>query len=455
MSVKQIDHDFYEKVVAYHMLTDESYLSTIVEHIDPVYFKDNNLKFVCRLITDYYLTRSDIPTLTELKAYLTTDDDKNKFRAAVNHFKDFDKNFNKEELYENTEKFIKEKAVYNALLDVVDNKDKYSDTSKILNKFETACNITLDVDAGFDYLNSIDEHVHDLTTVDVTIPSKWSWLDEKIGGGFLENGRALYIFAGETNIGKSIFLGNIAANIASQNKTVLVISLEMPELLYAKRFSTNITQIPINDLSNNVDELAKKLKEYKSSHSQSRILIKEFPPNTITCGHVKGFAEKLTQRGVNFDAIVVDYVNLLKSNEGNNSYERIKFATEQLRALSYHFSCPVISATQLNRSGYSEANPGLDTVSESIGLAATADCIFGIWQEEEDRELGIINLGLMKNRFGVNFGSCNMRINYSTLTVEEVSDSEQSNVESPDIHNESIPNNDLNNILSSLSTLSS
>jgi KaiC/GvpD/RAD55 family RecA-like ATPase len=49
--------------------------------------------------------------------------------------------------------------------------------------------------------------------------------------GFLEAGKSLYVFAGETNIGKSIFLGNIATNIAQQGKNVLVVTLEMSELL--------------------------------------------------------------------------------------------------------------------------------------------------------------------------------------------------------------------------------
>jgi replicative DNA helicase len=443
---EQLDHDFYEKVVAYHMLTDEVYLASIIDHIQPKFFSDNNLEFVSKLITDFYGVRGTIPTLTELKAHLSTDDDRRRFREAVTLFEAFDPKFNKDELYDNTERFIKEKAVYHTLLDVVENKESYSDTSGILTKFEGACNITLDIDTGFDYLNNIDKHIEDLTTVDVTIPSKWSWLDDKIGGGFLENGRAIYVFAGETNIGKSIFLSNIATNIASQNKTVLVITLEMPELLYAKRFSSNITKIPISELQDQTGNLRELLQQYKDEHQTSRVLIKEFPPNTITCGHIKGFIEKFTRQGIKLDAIVIDYVNLIKSNDGNNSYERVKHATEQLRALSYSFNCPIITATQLNRQGYNESNPGLDTVSESIGLAATADCIFGIWQEDEDRELGIIRLGLMKNRFGVNFGSCDMRIDYSTLSIEELAES------APAVRN--VPNNDLNDALNNLDFLS-
>ena len=73
----------------------------------------------------------------------------------------------------------------------------------------------------------------------------------------------------------------------------------------------------------------------------------------------------------------------------------------------------------MNRSGYDEENPGLDTISESIGMAATADCIFSIYQDDEDKELGVVKMGMMKNRFGANFGTTAMRIDYNTLTLSE------------------------------------
>ena len=87
--------------------------------------------------------------------------------------------------------------------------------------------------------------------------------------------------------------------------------------------------------------------------------------------------------------------------------------------MSYEFNCPIISATQVNRSGFSVDEPGLETISESTGLAATADAIFSIWQRDEDKELGIINLGIVKNRFGPNFGSTVLRVDYHTLTLKE------------------------------------
>jgi len=428
--IGKLDNDFYETVVIYNMLTDEAYLASVLDFIDTRFFTNKNIGKIVNLITEFFVKNSSPPTITEIKSYLVTDELKQSFKKIVSTFTDIDKNFNKEELYNNTERFLKEKAVYNTLLEVVEDQSSDSDvdTSNILEKFEKACNISLSLDVGLDYFNDVEKHITDLTVLDKTIPSTWPWLDEKLAGGFLENGRALYVFAGETNVGKSIFLGNIATNIASQGKTVLVVSLEMSELVYAKRFSSNITQIPIGHLHVQTDELRSAVKQYKNSHSDARIIIKEFPPNAITSSQLKGFVKKLVNRGIKIDAIVVDYINLLNASVGTNSYERIKHATEQLRAMTYHFNCPIITATQLNRSGYNEINPGLDTVSESIGLAATADCMISIWQEEEDAETNIIRLGMMKNRFGQNFGSIAMNIDYETLTVTELDDSAGDNI---------------------------
>lgn len=422
----KLDPEFYETVIAYNMLTDEPYLASIIDHLDQKFFENKNVSAIVELIKAFYLKRSVAPTLTEIKSYLTTDELKNHFRAVVGLFDNIDKNFNKTELYENTEKFLKEKAVYHTLLEVADQADGDVDTSSILSKFEKACSITLAADLGLDYFDEIDRHIKDLTTVDGTISCGWEWLDRKLDGGFLENGRAIYVFAGETNIGKSIFLGNIAKNIADQGKTVLLISLEMSELVYAKRITTNLTQIPIRNLHTRTDEIESCVQQYKQRHNKSKVIVKEFPPSTVTCRHLKGYIKKLTDRGVKLDAIVVDYVNLLKSDVGTNSYERIKYATEELRALSYAFECPIITATQLNRSGYSEVNPGLDTVGESYGLAATADAIFSIWREEEDIDMGVLKLGVMKNRFGENYGSVIMEIDYDTLTLKQASEQVQS-----------------------------
>ena len=428
-SSSKIDADFFENIIMYNVLTNEAYTASIADVLKPEYFKDVHIRSVCTIVLNFFSERSALPTLTEIKPYLTTPELKESFKKVLTTISKFEKKYNTDELLQNTETFIKEKAVYKTLVSVIDQcQDGVVDTSQILNKFESACSISLAQSLGHDYFDDVESHVEDLKTIDKFVPSGWDWLDRRLGGGFLENGRALYVFAGRTNVGKSIFLGNIATNIAAQGKTVLLVTLEMSEMVYSKRISSTLTKIPISDIQNKTDELLSKVKEYRSLHPKSKLLIKEFPPATITTSQLNGFIKKLDQSGVNLDVIVVDYINLLHSSQGSNSYERVKHITEQLRALTYTYNVPIITATQLNRSGVTELNPGLETVGESMGLASTADCMMSIWQEEEDAQLGIIRLGMMKNRFGPNFGAIGMRIDYSTLTLsedEEINDTEE------------------------------
>lgn len=418
--MQKLDLDFFESVIMYKSLTDETYLASIIDYVKPIYFKNNDIKNIFTIIKDFHQKRGTKPTPTEIKTYLTTEELKTSFKNVINSFNGFDKNFNSDELNTNTETFLKEKAVYHTMLEVVDDINKNSvDTSSVLDKFEKACNVSLTTNVGLDLLEDSNQIIDDLNKEENYISSKWKWLDDRIGGGFLENGRSIYIFAGETNIGKSIFLGNVAVNIAAQGKTVLLVSLEMPEMIYAKRLCTNITKIPFSHLKAESTTLFQQLQEYKNINPEAKIIIKEFPPSTITPNNLKAFIKKIVNKGIKIDALVVDYVNLLHTTLGNNTYERVKYVTEQLRALSYVFNFPVISATQLNREGYEISDPGLKTLSESMGLGFTADVILSIWQEDTDKELGVIKMGLMKNRFGANFGSVNMRIDYSTLTLTE------------------------------------
>jgi len=318
--------------------------------------------------------------------------------------------------------FIKQRAIYNAVKKTVDDYSNGSaNPNDTLKLFDQACNISLVDNLGLDLFNQIDKFAEDVSKSDECISTGWKWLDTKLNGGFLSKGRALYVFSGQTNVGKSIFLGNIAANIAAQGKTVIVISLEMPETVYGKRISSKITKIPVNELSNRTSELKETLNAYKEQNPNARIIFKEFPPKSVTVGHIKAFIKKLINKGIKPDAVVLDYLNLIASTEGDNSYEKVKDITEQTRALSYVFECPFISATQLNRSGINK-EPDLDNISESMGLGHTADVIISIFREDGDDQLGILRTSMMKNRFGDKSGVQLMRIEYLTLTLCEETD---------------------------------
>jgi replicative DNA helicase len=414
----KVDLDYFENILLLNALADQEYLSSIISYLDPSFFNDKNIGKIVGKVAEFFTQHGVVPSVTEIKARLTSDEDRKALADLKPRLAQLDSSYNKDELIANTEKFLKERFVYKTILNVA---EKFSDNSfkieEVLVDFEKAYNITLKENLGHWYFEDIDKHVKELTTTYNPIPTGWKFLDDRTEGGLFP--KTLTIFAGQVNVGKSIVLGNIATNLLLQNKNVLLISLEMSEFMYAKRISAQMSQIPHNDLKTFTIELKEQIKHIEKNLS-SRLIIKEYPPKTVTVRQISSYLKKLKHKGFIPDVIVIDYINLIQPvSKGLNSYESIKEIAEQLRALAFEFNLPCVSATQLNRGNFNTSSPGMEGIADSIGIASTADLICSLWREEEDIELGIINMGLQKNRFGPNFGSAAFKCNYNTLTLKE------------------------------------
>lgn len=416
----QVNSEYFENVIACQALTNSYYTSLVLDHLEPENFKQPGNRMIISIIKDFYLKRRALPTITEIKTYLKKEEDTKLIKDTLTSYKQIDLNGNIDELIQNTETFFKEKTVYNTVLKIVDDftNDK-ADYGKFLQMFEKACNIKLVNEIGLDFYGEYDKILKELGTDSEVIPTGWNFIDEKIGGGLAKKGRALYLFLGPTNVGKSIFLGNVASNMAAKDITTVLISLEMPEMMYAKRISSHVSKIPINGIRDQIGALEGYFKEV-SEQRKRKLIIKEFPPKSVTIGGIKAYLESLIKNGIKPEVLVIDYLGLLKASTGDNSYEQGKSTAEDLRALSYFFNIPIVSAIQTNREGMD--NPSLDTVSESLGVAFTADVVWSIHQEEGDQDLGIIKVGGIKNRVGPKHGATAMRIDYTTLSLSEEKD---------------------------------
>ena len=417
----QVNTTFFESVIACQSLTNSYYTSLILDHLVLDNFKLPGNKLVIGIVKDFYLNRHQLPTITEIKTYLKKDEDIKLFKETLTTYKNIDLNGNIDELISNTELFFKERTVYNTVRDVVnDFTNDQVDYSNFFRKIEHACNIKLINDIGLDFFGDYEKVLRELGAFNEVLPTGWKFLDDKIGGGLLKKGRALYLFLGPTNVGKSIFLGNIASNYAARGLTTVLITLEMPEMVYAKRISSHLSKIPVGDIQTQIKPLESYFKSVVDKHRR-KLIIKEFPPKSITVSDIRAYVETLIKNGINPEVLVIDYLGLLKASSGDNSYEHGKVTAEEVRALTYYFNIPVVSAVQTNREGME--NPTLDTISESLGVAFTADVVWSIYQDEGDLELGIIKVRNIKNRLGPKaHGETAMRIDYNTLSLSEEKD---------------------------------
>jgi replicative DNA helicase len=428
------DFEFIEKLVMKNCLENEQFLSITIPYLKTDLFSNKHNKRIVELLQKYFSKFNRKPTSTELLVFLNSDKLKEAYSIVKNNSDNITEEIDYNTLLDHTERFLKLQGFQNTLLQIAEKWDSVTDKEDLVsfyNNVEKIIGYSLRSSEGHNYFDELETHIDNLLTETNHLSTGIEWLDELLGGGFLQEGRSMYIFAGETNVGKSIFLHNMAVNIMKQNKKVILFSLEMSEQMYNIRITSTISELDNNTLKDNVEGIRDGAMRFKMMRPDAGLIVKEYPPNSITPAILKTYTKQIiSTKKFKPDAIVVDYLNLLTS-DGNNSYEKIKNISEQLRALSYEFQCPVITATQLNRTGYSGAGsssqaqvydqrgPGMSSVSESYGTGATADAVVGLFRTDQDKEDNAIHVNIMKNRFGSNHGVTRLGMNYRTMTVFE------------------------------------
>lgn len=411
-----------EHLMVKKLLKEEHFLAAITRHLEPKYLTDASHRKTYEYVSKFYDKRGKIPNPTELNLEYGTE-------ALIALKESLDKLKGLDEVdptmfIQSTNDFIKKKATEHAIKELVSlYREGKADAGLVMTKFESITSICLEENLGIEVFRDIEKVEKAMRLESERISTGWPWLDRALRGGWRKDGKSLYLFMGAANVGKSIWLGNCATNMVKAGKNVLLISFEMSEMLYSERLVSGITQIKISDLKTSQEgKITEAVTAYKDNNKVGKLFIKEFPPSTISVPEIKAFIQKLIRSGERIDAVVLDYINLIRGNETVGSYERIKDVAEKLRALTYVFNIPFITATQIGRGknkGYGTDAPELDDVSESIGLIQTVDGAFGIWQEEGDQELGNMNLNIIKSREGIRNIRSTFKIDYSTLTIRD------------------------------------
>jgi archaellum biogenesis ATPase FlaH len=309
-------------------------------------------------------------------------------------------------LYDQTEKFCKDKAVYNAIIrsiEIIDGKSKNETKNAIPNILSDALAVSFDEQIGHDYIVDSDERYDFYHKVEHKTPFDLD-LFNKITNGGVPNKTLNVILAG-TGVGKSLFMCHHAASCYASNLNVLYITCEMAEERIAERIDANLMDLTMDELRHLPKVSYDKKLGRVTESIKSKLIVKEYPTATANVNHFRHLLEELKlKKNFKPDVVFIDYLNIcasarFKAGANTNSYMYVKSIAEELRGLAVEWDTPIFTATQTNRTGFSSNDFGLEDTSESFGLPATADLMFGLISTEELEEQGKIMVKQLKNRY--------------------------------------------------------
>jgi len=398
-----------EQTILANLMYNETYMRKVFPFLKEEYFAEPSTRIIFKHITEFVNKYNTCPNKQALEIAFNNDktipeDSFSEIMGAVNEFSDDQSNF--EWLVNETEKYCKDRAVYNAIvtsIGILDGRDKVHSKDGIPSLLQEALGTCFDSSVGHDYLDDAVARYEFYNKVEDRIPFDLEYFNAITQGGLPS--KTLNIALAGTGVGKSLFMCHVAASCLQQNRNVLYITLEMAEERIAERIDANLMDVAIDQLK----EIPKSTFENRvkkiTGKTTGKLIIKEYPTASAHAGHFKSLLNELAlKRNFKPDIIFIDYLNIcssarFKPGSNINSYTLVKAIAEELRGLAVENNVPIVSATQTTRGGYGNTDVELTDTSESFGLPATADLMFALITTEDLEKMGQLMVKQLKNRY--------------------------------------------------------
>ena len=401
-----------EPVIFRNLLHNENYYRKVIPFVKPDYFTDANERAIYEEVWNFASTYNKHVTADILSLNIQDRRDLEAKGCKIEQINEILENANQPEdlkqeewLLDTTEKWCQEQAIHNALIEsiqIADGRNSKVSKTAIPSILQEALAVSFDTHIGHDYLNDAQERYEYYHRPEEKVPFDLDKLNLITDGG-LSNKTLSVILAG-TGVGKSLVMCHMASAAMVSGKNVVYITCEMSEEQIAKRIDANLMDTNIKQVKDIPESIFTRRVQKIAETTQGNLVIKEYPTADGHVGHFRSFLKELSlKREFKPDIIFIDYLNICASSRYKgtivNSYQYIKSIAEEIRGLAVEQDVPIVSATQVTRTGYGSTKLELTDTSESFGLPATADFMFGLISTEECEQNGRLIVQQLKNRY--------------------------------------------------------
>jgi len=266
-------------------------------------------------------------------------------------------------------------------------------------KISDALGFTFDQEIAIEPFDNIDKIYEELTKKDACITTGIKSLDKSMGGGWPT--KTLNLVIAGVNIGKTHFMCSNALEVLKQGFNVLYITFEDGRAEVARRVFQNLCSIKREDTM--IKDSFMKIFNREKKAVKGKMRIYEAEGGSYSTTRLYSTLKDLKMKN-NFvpDIIFLDYLAYMSTVKGGRfeTHERLKVVAQELKAMAFKTGIPIVSAAQLNRTGFNSKNPGLEDLAECFALSAIADNAWVFTTNEELYNQKMMSAILTKSRVG-------------------------------------------------------
>lgn len=401
-----------ELTILKNLVLNNEYVRRVLPFIKEEYFNDYTERVILKTVKNYIESYNGLPTKEALIIELDKDkqlDGQNydSIVKTVDEIYSMKKPDNVDWLLKETESFCQDQAMYGALMRAVkiadDSENKSISRGSIPDILKEALSVSFDQNIGHDFIDDAEDRYEFYHQSISRIPFDIELMNSVTEGGLKP--KTLNVLMAGPGAGKTLAMTHFAANNLMDGKNVLYITMEIAEEEIAKRIEANLLNTDISQIGLLPKDLyTKRIKKLKEK-TNTRLKIKEYPTSSANVNHFRFLLNELKlKKDFIPDIIYIDYLNICasaryKAGASANSYTIVKAVAEELRGLATEFKVPIVTGTQVNRSGISNSDIDMENLSDSMGTGHTADLILALINSEELDNLGQIQVKQIKNRY--------------------------------------------------------
>jgi len=406
--------EFQVKIIA-SILTDKTFLERVVDIIEIDAFENEAHRWIVKEIIQYHAEYKDLPTMQVFKVRVDTIENAD-FKATVtDHLKSVYLKISEKDLQFVREQFLefcKNQKLKNAIIESVDHL-KTGEYDKIKGLVDKAMKAGMERNLGHNYHKDVATRMSEMCRN--TIPTGWDVIDSLMDGG-LGPGE-LGIVVAPAGIGKSWLLCSLGAKAMKRGKNIAHFTLELNENYVGLRYDCCFTHIDFQEIKHRQGEVEDVIKKI-----DGKLFVKYFPLKTVSAQSLKFHIERIQAlENVKINEMVVDYADILRPQEkekNSNSYSEAGNIYEELRQVAGELQIPVWTASQTNRSGGQEDVVQAHNIADSYRKIMTADFVFSVTRNMQDKANNTARCHVIKNRFGPDGITLYAKMNTSNGDIE-------------------------------------
>lgn len=397
----------FQKLLIKHII--EKKKLSYVNMLFPKIFEDSVIEIIFRYIKKYYKEKKDTPSYDEMRRNAgglfdigmeqNLPETKPKIIEMINQIEDISE-VNEKEIEKQIYDFIKIKKSDKLFMEMLDdrargeyNLDNYIGVLNKIRHLEREFQV-------MDYYKAreIEEYFENMPSV----PTGFETLDDCLDGG-LQWGE-LGLVVGETGIGKTFFMLNMAAHAYKEGYDVIYVTLEITDINLKRRLDSCITGMGWGDIIQDRNTYLRIMDEKRKGNLLIVPFYSKIPSVEDIREEVLRLKNEEMEGGKLFEPqlLIVDFIEYLAESQetSKNSwekYEGLGRASVQLRKLAEEQEMAVWMVQQVQRAGFKTTTVKMENIQSSIKVVSVIDIFVSInWADRKLRGVRKIHIDKLR-----------------------------------------------------------